>query len=724
MLKTLLLVAGIAAMLLTTICWRVNSSASATPSPPCGDSYGSPSNIRAIEEAMLRGDARETTAAINNGKQTRGDRVGCGEAAYPYNVPNFAEPSLTTIAERWKTVHAPRFDMYRITCPDLGRNLASAVLGAYMARLAGDDTSLQPLAEVARMIEAQQYSARVAPAPLVAPPGVFGFVSAPSEDTCRLRGVPGEGVEAVCQAFPQLCIVYTGGLFAGRRFAIADTKPEIGLFDGGMAFDQGWAGVMMIESALQQTNPDIKARFLSSALLAGNWAVAEPAVRNHNYTAKLVWLLAELYGLTGDPAYRNALLDKVKRNLQPGVLMDLNKDGLVDGMDNRPFSRLTVVAQRPGRMWDGHNALPWYGAMNAVGMIEAYVSLRDRGDAAEAEELRPYAVAMLDNLSWELINLGVGSPDSPGFRDIPVALLLGLYKIAAYENDPRPQWEQAAWALWNAGLANAFGSNTINTGLYLLYKSGVRYVPLRQRVAFTLSSHVSAASFEARQLAPESIATAFGVNLAPANATASTLPLPVELMGTTLTVLDSVGVERPAPLFFVSPLQVNYEIPLGTATGEAIITSYGRESSTALGRVNIATVAPGLFTANARGNGAPAAVAIRILADGSQRYEPIVTFDPGQNLYVLQPIDLGAAGEQVFLILYGTGIRGRSSLDAVNVRIGGERAKPDFAGPSEGFVGLDQINVQLPRALARQGEVEVVLTVDGKTSNAVRLRIK
>jgi len=62
----------------------------------------------------------------------------------------------------------------------------------------------------------------------------------------------------------------------------------------------------------------------------------------------------------------------------------------------------------------------------------------------------------------------------------------------------------------------------------------------------------------------------------------------------------------------------------------------------------------------------------------------------------------------------------------VNVKIGGPNgvaAPVSFAG-EQGLPGLDQINVALPRALAGRGEVDVILTVDGKTANIVRINIK
>ncbi|MGH9851076.1 MAG: hypothetical protein ACREBD_14655, partial [Blastocatellia bacterium] len=138
----------------------------------------------------------------------------------------------------------------------------------------------------------------------------------------------------------------------------------------------------------------------------------------------------------------------------------------------------------------------------------------------------------------------------------------------------------------------------------------------------------------------------------------------------------------------------------------------------------IATVAPSLFSANADGQGVGAMVVVRIKADGSQVFESAVRFDPAQNKFVAAPIDLGAANEQVVLLMFGTGLRNRSALSAVNVSIGGVNAQVDYAGPQPGFAGLDQINVRLPRSLSGRGEVDVVVRVDEKTANNIRAFIK
>ncbi len=234
---------------------------------------------------------------------------------------------------------------------------------------------------------------------------------------------------------------------------------------------------------------------------------------------------------------------------------------------------------------------------------------------------------------------------------------------------------------------------------------------------------VSAASYSGATLARESIVAAFGANLASATVAATTTPLPTTLGGSTIKVRDSAGTDRLAPLFFVSPTQINYQIPAGTATGPAMMTITNGDSIASAGTVQIAAVAPGLFTANASGQGFAAAVTLRVKADSTQSFEPVAQFDPAQNKFVAIPVDLGPESDQVFLILFGTGIRLRSSLSAVSAKLGGVDAQAPFAGAQGSFVGLDQVNVRLARSLIGRGEVDVALTVDGQAANTVRINI-
>jgi virginiamycin B lyase len=235
---------------------------------------------------------------------------------------------------------------------------------------------------------------------------------------------------------------------------------------------------------------------------------------------------------------------------------------------------------------------------------------------------------------------------------------------------------------------------------------------------------VPAASFAQGEIAPESIVAAFGARLATVTEAASTLPLPSELGNTVVSVLDSAGATRAAPLFFVSPAQVNYLIPAGTANGAATVTISSGDGSASIGAAQISAVSPGLFAANADGQGAAAATVLRVRADNSQIYEPpAAVFDTAQNRFVAREINLGPESDRVFLILFGSGFRFRSALSAVSVKIGGVDSTVSFAGAQGDFAGLDQINVLLPRSLAGRGEVEIVLMVEGRSANRVVVRI-
>lgn len=247
--------------------------------------------------------------------------------------------------------------------------------------------------------------------------------------------------------------------------------------------------------------------------------------------------------------------------------------------------------------------------------------------------------------------------------------------------------------------------------------------PLSFVVAGALAS-VSAASFLGEQIASESIVAAFGLNLATRTEVATTVPLPTSLAGTTVSVKDTAGVERLAPLFFVSGGQINYQMPPDAAIGDATVTVTSGEGKVSLGTVKIAAIAPGLFSANSNGLGVAAATALRVKANGEQIYEPIARFDTTQNRFVSVPIDLGPDADQVFLVLAGTGVRFRTALSAVTAKLGGTDGEVVFAAAAPGFIGLDQINVRIPRSLIGRGEIDVVLTVDGKAANMPQVNIK
>ncbi|MCI0389657.1 MAG: hypothetical protein MOB07_12970 [Acidobacteria bacterium] len=244
----------------------------------------------------------------------------------------------------------------------------------------------------------------------------------------------------------------------------------------------------------------------------------------------------------------------------------------------------------------------------------------------------------------------------------------------------------------------------------------------------TTVTSVSAASYKRTRLASEAITAAFGSNLSGASESASSLPLPTSLAGTTVKLKDSQGVERLSPLLFVSPAQINYIIPAGTAPAMATITITDARGNVTTGTEMIMAVGPGFFTADASGKGIPAAFAVRVKG-GRSTFEPIASYDAAQQKFVPIPIDLGpdggAATDKVFLVLFGTGFRPSGPLPTgPAVFLDHTFVEPVYVGAQPDYPGLDQVNLPIPRSLIGKGEVEIRMSMDDKNANRVRISVK
>jgi uncharacterized protein (TIGR03437 family) len=82
------------------------------------------------------------------------------------------------------------------------------------------------------------------------------------------------------------------------------------------------------------------------------------------------------------------------------------------------------------------------------------------------------------------------------------------------------------------------------------------------------------------------------------------------------------------------------------------------------------------------------------------------------------------SGTDVYLSLYGTGIRGRDPATAMAVKVGGTVVPVFYAGPQGSFAGLDQVNVLLPESLRGSGAVEVAIGIGGEWSNTLAIVIQ
>ncbi len=216
---------------------------------------------------------------------------------------------------------------------------------------------------------------------------------------------------------------------------------------------------------------------------------------------------------------------------------------------------------------------------------------------------------------------------------------------------------------------------------------------------------VSSATLSA-PLAPESLASLFGSRLAAVSASADPQAPSTSLGGIRLRVRDSRGVERFARLLYVSPTQINFEVPGETAPGDATLQLLNAPATFSLVTAPVRNLAPGLFAFK---NNMAAAYAVRIEPDQTQTVVP-----PGTAILI--------DDRPVYLILYATGIRNRSSLNNLRAAIGPTSVEVTYAGPAgDGIPGLDQVNIRLNTALNGNTDGRLVLTVDGIPSNTVLL---
>lgn len=233
---------------------------------------------------------------------------------------------------------------------------------------------------------------------------------------------------------------------------------------------------------------------------------------------------------------------------------------------------------------------------------------------------------------------------------------------------------------------------------------------------------IQSAAAPTSAVAPASLASLYGANLAAGTAQAASQPLPTALGGVTITVTDAAGVQRQAPLIFVSPGQINFEVPDGSAVGSAtfaLTNAAATQSFTA----TVQPVAPALFSANGTGSGVAAATAISVQVANPQLRSPVPVFQCGAAGCVALPINLGV-DTPVYVSFYGTGIRNAGSPANVSASINGTSVPVLYAGPAPNFVGLDQVNVGLVLNLRGAGESNFRLTVDGQASNVVTLNIQ
>ena len=227
---------------------------------------------------------------------------------------------------------------------------------------------------------------------------------------------------------------------------------------------------------------------------------------------------------------------------------------------------------------------------------------------------------------------------------------------------------------------------------------------------------VPASTYLKVPLARGSLVSIFGGEMTDVSLAATSLPLPTELGGITVYVSGIA-----AKLLYVSPNQINLQLPEDLVPGpqDINIISTRPYQQYINGGIQIVERSPGLFTANSDGTGAAAATVIYVTGT-KQTFDVAATCLPGQRC-TTKPIDLRAA-DNVFLELFGSGMR--FNVSQVKAEIAGVDAEVLYNGAHCCFVGLDQVNVKIPKLLVARGEVDLRLLIDGVPSNTIKIFLK
>ena len=235
------------------------------------------------------------------------------------------------------------------------------------------------------------------------------------------------------------------------------------------------------------------------------------------------------------------------------------------------------------------------------------------------------------------------------------------------------------------------------------------------------NSVVNGASFRAATdpngaIAPGALVAIFGTDLASDTLLAGEVPLPITLGDTSVTFNNIT-----ASLFFVSRVQINAQVPFELMTGSGTVSvQVRRGSETTLAQpIGIAAVSPGIFTLNQQGTGAGAI----LHADDFQPVNDSSPAQPGEFLAIfctgLGPVQPEVASGDVA----PTAEPLARTVTLPMVNIAGIAADVTFSGLAPGFVGLYQVNVQVPLGVPA-GTQDVEVIINSVPSNTVTIAVQ
>jgi len=250
---------------------------------------------------------------------------------------------------------------------------------------------------------------------------------------------------------------------------------------------------------------------------------------------------------------------------------------------------------------------------------------------------------------------------------------------------------------------------------FLLFPVICKITPGLSAPTLTSGGFLNAADYT-QAFAPGMIISAFGGSMASSNSSATGFPLPTVVNGASIEVNG-----EPIPLFFVSPNQINGQLPFGIS-GQVKVVIRNAAGVTTPQTITVLPTAPRLFTKTQDGKG-------EAVVFHSTDFSLVTSTSPARSneTVIIFLTGLGTVSPAVAAGQPGGdngqfGPLNQLSEGSVKVAIGGLQGTVLFAGLAPGFVGLYQVNLKLPPIPSALGASLVVSTRDGGSQSGVTMR--
>ena len=175
---------------------------------------------------------------------------------------------------------------------------------------------------------------------------------------------------------------------------------------------------------------------------------------------------------------------------------------------------------------------------------------------------------------------------------------------------------------------------------------------------------------------------------------------------------------HPVPIFAATPTQLNVQLPTDlTGTSATLQVNVGGQISAAR-TITLDPLSPGIFSINSNGTGAGAITHNDTVGTPISAGSPT---QPGETI-VIYGTGLGPVTPAVATGMAPTGES--RTVTTPTVTIDGLPAQVQFSGLAGCCVGLNQINAVVPANVRAGANVNVVVSIGGKTSNTVTIATK